>query len=156
MPATALLAGLQRFALAGTALLVLSGCVTTPTPPATPTVQQAVLQPGPAHEPESIAPATRGPRVRPMALRDTMALRALNPQGVQALIGPPSFVRQDGGATIWQYHAQGCVMDLFWYASDSGLSLLHVEARDIRSPRTAEMQVCLDDLWQSRSQLAES
>jgi|GEM_PF-680999 len=133
------------------AALTLSACVTTPEPTATPRVA------APAAEPETGAMvAARGPAPRPVALRDAMAMRALDPAGVKQLIGPPSFVRQDGGATIWQYSVHGCVMDLFWYRSEAGLALLHVEARDVHTPRSAEMQVCLDDLWKARSEHAES
>ena len=98
----------------------------------------------------------RRTRPMPVALRDPMALRALDPTGVEQLIGPPNFVRHDGGAIIWQYTVRGCVMDLFWYRSDSGLSLLHMEAREVHTPRSAEMRGCLDNLWQARSEQAES
>ncbi|MDF1791715.1 MAG: hypothetical protein P1U88_07395 [Thalassobaculaceae bacterium] len=95
-------------------------------------------------------------RSLPVALSDESSLRALDPTGVKQLIGPPTFVRQDGGATVWQYSGRGCVVDLFWYNTDAGLALLHAEARNIHSPRAAEMKACLDDLWKTRGAEAES
>lgn len=117
----------------------------------------------PSTAPSKTAASSHGPSVtaagrpvRPVALSDTSALRALDPAGVEALIGAPNFVRHDGGATIWQYQAHGCVMDLFWYRSDTGLALLYVEARDPNAPRLAETKVCLDDLWSARVDQADS
>jgi hypothetical protein len=151
LPALALVAG-----------LALSGCVTTPDAgsvaaashePATPAMRG--VAPLPVAKPDPAA-RTNPVRPRPVALRDTMALRALDPTAVEGLLGAPGFVRQDSGAIIWQYSVQGCVMDLFWYRSDAGLSLLHVEARGVHAPGTVEMQACLEDLWIARSQQAES
>ena len=81
---------------------------------------------------------------------------ALDPAGIERLIGPPNFTRQDGGATVWQYTARTCIMDLFWYRSDIGPALVHMEARDIHSPRSADMQSCLDALWKQHTVEAES
>lgn len=155
-------AGRYASAFVLTVAIALSGCATTQ--PAQQVTQTAHTQ---AAQAAQAAPVARGAapvpmttartmRPRPVALSDESAMRALDPAGVERLIGPPTFVRQDSGATIWQYSVDGCVMDLFWYRTDAGQALVHVEARNIHSPRTAEMQACLDHLWKARAAQAES
>lgn len=139
-------AGRYASAFVLTVAIALSGCATTQ--PAQQVTQTAHTQAAQA------APVARGAAPVPMTTARTM--RALDPAGVERLIGPPTFVRQDSGATIWQYSVDGCVMDLFWYRTDAGQALVHVEARNIHSPRTAEMQACLDHLWKARAAQAES
>lgn len=80
------------------------------------------------------------------AERDPDRLRRLGPDAVTALIGSPGYVRHEGGAIIWQYIASGCVMDLFWYRSDHGLTLLHYETRSLRLARQAESGACFTNL----------
>ncbi|MCR9070992.1 MAG: hypothetical protein NXI18_04670 [Alphaproteobacteria bacterium] len=145
--------GRRSRAVALTFLIGLCGCATTtPAPVQTekPEVAAAPVARGAAPVPMTVA------RSKPVALRDETSLRALDPSGIERLIGPPTFVRQDGGATIWQYSADGCVVDLFWYRSDGGQALLHVESRNVYSQRTADTTVCLNSLWQRRADQADS
>jgi hypothetical protein len=147
-------AGRRVCALALTASILLSGCATTqPAPAGSPVAAATPVARGVAPVPVTTA---RAMRPRPVTLHDEAAMRALDPAAIKQLIGPPTFVRQDGGATVWQYSARGCVMDLFWYRSDAGPTLLHVEARNIHSPRSTETQACLDELWKERAGEAES
>lgn len=147
-------AGRRACVLTLTAVLLLSGCATTqpastaaPAPAATSVVRGAAPVP---------VASSRALRPRPIALRDQRSLSALDPSGVARLIGQPTFVRQDGGATVWQYTALTCIMDLFWYRSDLGSALVHMEARTIHSPRAADMEGCLDELWKQHAVEAES
>ncbi|MFX4220071.1 MAG: hypothetical protein ACMVO3_03270 [Thalassobaculum sp.] len=146
-------AGWRSRAVALTFLIGLSGCATTaPQPDVSPRadVAAAPVARGAAPVPVTVV------RSKPVALRDETSLRALDPSGIEQLIGPPTFVRQDGGATIWQYSAGGCVLDLFWYRADGRKALLHVESRNIHSPRAAETAACLDNLWKHRTGQVES
>lgn len=147
-------AGRRLCALALTGAVFLSGCATTtPAPTASPALAATSVARGAAPVP---AATGRAMRPRPVALRDERSLRALDPTGVERLIGRPAFVRQDGGATVWQYTARSCVMDLFWYRSEIGPALVHMEARTIHGPRAADMQGCLDELWKQHTVEAES
>lgn len=141
-------------ALVLTAALILSGCATTqPTPTASSAQSLTSLARGAAPVPVATGTAMRP---RPVALGDERTLRALDPAGIERLIGHPAFMRQDGGATVWQYTARTCIMDLFWYRTDTGPTLVHMEARNVHSPRSADMQACLDALWKQHTLEAES
>ena len=145
-------AGRRVCALVLTAAFALSGCATTqPAPSAS--LAGAPIARGAAPVPVATG---RAMRPRPVALRDERSLRALDPVGIEQLIGRPTFVRQDGGATVWQYAARSCVLDLFWYRTDIGPALVHMEARTVHSPRSADMQGCLDELWKQHTVEAES
>ncbi|GHD39835.1 hypothetical protein GCM10017083_02370 [Thalassobaculum fulvum] len=134
---------------AAAAALVLAGCVTTPAPG-----PQAASRPaaGP------VRPASTGTAVVTAppseAERNPDRLRGLDPDGVARLIGMPDYVRREGGATVWQYHAGACVMDLFWYKSTAGLRLVHYEVRGLRLAAVAEPSSCLGDLIVNQRQEA--
>ncbi|HEY9568809.1 MAG TPA: hypothetical protein VIR38_12015 [Thalassobaculum sp.] len=81
-------------------------------------------------------------------------LRSLDPEAVTRLIGVPSYIRRDGTVTIWQYHAGGCVMDLFWYPSAVGPRLTHYEVRGVRLASSAEPRACFGDLLVRRRDTA--
>ena len=81
---------------------------------------------------------------------------ALDPPAIERMIGRPDFVRHDSGATVWQYAGRSCVMDLFWYGSGNGRTLVHLEARSLHGPRGADIGVCLDELWKQHALEAES
>lgn len=124
---------------AGIAALALAGCVTATGPGAPDASRAAVAAAGtPAHTPVSEAE------------RDPNRLRTLGPDSVAHLIGMPHYVRREGGATVWQYHAGGCVMDLFWYPAAGGLHLVHYEVRGVRLAGTAEARTCFGDLLASQ------
>ncbi|MEQ8586538.1 MAG: hypothetical protein RLO01_10000 [Thalassobaculaceae bacterium] len=147
------IAGRRSRAVALAALVGLCGCATTTPAPETGPKTDAPTAPvarGAAPVPVTVV------RSKPVALRDESTLRALEPSKIEELIGPPTFVRQDGGAIIWQYSAGGCVLDLFWYRADGRKALLHVESRNIHSPRAAETAACLDNLWKHRTGQVES
>ena len=127
---------------AGFLALALGGCATASGPG--------------AHEPsraaaESPRAVTAGPGVQAAAYpsaaeRNPDRLRDLDPEAVARLIGMPHYVRREGGATIWQYHAGACVMDLFWYPATDGPRLVHYEVRGVRLAGTAEATSCFGDL----------
>ena len=88
--------------------------------------------------------------------RNPDRLRSLDPDSVARLIGMPTYVRRDGGVTVWQYHASGCVMDLFWYPTANGPQLAHYEVRGIRLASTAEPRTCFGDLLVRRQDATTS
>ncbi|NQW11624.1 MAG: hypothetical protein HQ481_17300 [Alphaproteobacteria bacterium] len=139
------------------------GCVTTPidipdTATSTPSLSTANADTANVH-----AASLRTNRERPRRQislspteRDPDRLRRLDPDAVMALIGNPGYIRHEGGAIIWQYMADSCVMDLFWYRTGDGLTLLHYETRSPRLPRQVEAKVCFTDLLTRRTAAIES
>ena len=83
-------------------------------------------------------------------------LPPLQPEGGRRLIGMPHFVRREGGATVWQFHAGACVMDLFWYPAAEGPRLVHYEVRGVRLASAAEAADCFSDLLVRRRDGATS
>lgn len=53
--------------------------------------------------------------------RDTLATR----------LGKPVFLMRAKASEIWQYRAQGCVLDLFLYEDAGDLRVTYLEARDL-------------------------
>ena len=49
---------------------------------------------------------------------------------IRAALGSPQFKRFDVPAQIWQYRQNNCVLYLFLYPSNLGLSVSHLETRD--------------------------
>ena len=132
---------------AAAAALALAGCVTTTGP-------GSQASSGPVAGPVRTASASKAVAVSlpSEAERNPDRLRGLDPDGVARLIGMPDYVRREGGATVWQYHAGACVMDLFWYRSAAGLRLVHYEVRGVRLAAVAEPSSCLGDLILSQRQ----
>ena len=130
--------------------LALAGCATTSGPGASVTSQG---------DAGAVRPAATGATVKAAAVlsesdRNPDRLRGLSPDAVSGLIGMPHYVRREGGVTVWQYHAGGCVMDLFWYPSAKGTRLAHYEARGVRLASAAEPRTCFGDLLVRRRDAA--
>lgn len=70
-------------------------------------------------------PLTIEPAPQPDTLigvdRDTLATR----------LGKPVFLMRATASEIWQYRAQGCVLDLFLYEDAGDLRVTYLEARDL-------------------------
>ena len=127
--------------------LALAGCATTSGPAA------STASRGDAG---AVRPAATGATVTAAAVlsesdRNPDRLRGLSPDAVSGLIGMPHYVRREGGATVWQYYAGGCVMDLFWYATAGGPRLLDYEVRGVRLAGTAEASSCFGNLLAHRA-----
>lgn len=60
---------------------------------------------------------------------DLIGLSAVD---VQAALGAPDVQRQDGDARIWQYRADGCVLDVFFYGAADSAEARHAETRDLK------------------------
>lgn len=70
-------------------------------------------------------------------------LKGLNPVQVKAILGVPGFTRRDNPAEIWQYRAQGCTLDVFFYDSVSGKE---VQFYSVRGQEPTSEKLCIDDL----------
>lgn len=61
---------------------------------------------------------------------------------VLALLGAPSFRRQEPPAQIWQFYGGACVLDLFLYAQADALEVAHAELRS-REPGLPPAADCM-------------
>jgi len=104
----------------------------------------------------TLSPTPPTPRVFSEAERDPDRLRFMKPDKVRALIGEPQFERHETRVMVWQYKAQDCVMDLFWYQTETGPELMHYEARDGRKPLATEARNCFSGLLARRAESARS
>ncbi len=135
---------------AGLLALALGGCATASGPGA---LESSRAVAGPAASAEATIQPANAPSA---AERDPDRLRDLQPEAVARLIGMPHFVRREGGATVWQFHAGACVMDLFWYPAAEGPRLVHYEVRGVRLASAAEAADCFSDLLVRRRDGATS
>lgn len=142
---------------AGILALALAGCVTASGPGG---LEPSRAAGGPARTASTGTSETVSARAGVVHLSDADRnpdrLRSLAPDAVAQLIGMPNYVRREGGATVWQYHAGGCVMDLFWYPTGDGLRLVHYEVRGVRLAGAAEARSCFGDLLVRRNDAATS
>ncbi|MEX2200041.1 MAG: hypothetical protein WD711_01500 [Dongiaceae bacterium] len=73
------------------------------------------------------APAVVAP-VEPPPLPE--AIIGLDRDGLTDELGKPVFLMRAQAAEIWQYRADGCVLDLYLYEESGALRVLYLEARD--------------------------
>jgi hypothetical protein len=113
--------------------LVLTACAadkTKPvatTPPPEPAPEPVVAEVAPEPEPEPVSEAVieaaiaavipNEPTAAPEpALDDDPALLMdLDGPGLEALLGVPSFSRQETGVQVWQYAGAACILDVYLY-----------------------------------------
>jgi hypothetical protein len=76
-------------------------------------------------------------------------LMGADPAKLERWLGKPGLVRLDDPAQVWQYRAQGCVVDVYFYPSGGGMAVSHAEARSQRYAGDP-MNPCLALLSQSR------
>ena len=63
-------------------------------------------------------PALPAPKPEPYI--DPDSLMGLDREAVEALLGPPTFVRRDRPTELWRYRHGGCALALFLYADGPG------------------------------------
>lgn len=51
------------------------------------------------------------------------------PDEVESRIGEPDHIWREPPAAVWQYHRGACVLHVFLYAKENGLSVVHYETR---------------------------
>jgi hypothetical protein len=98
-------------------------------PPAAPVVQPAVPEAAPA-APVAVATAPEPPPPPAPSI-----LPGLTGAEVTRLIGTPRFRRAEEPAALWQYAAEGCVLDLYMRNDGSDFRVVHYEFR--RDPKAA-------------------
>ncbi len=56
-------------------------------------------------------------------------LVGMPPDEVESRIGEPDHIWREPPAAVWQYHRGPCVLHVFLYAKENGLSVVHYETR---------------------------
>ena len=97
-------------------LAALSGCTQ---PVAAPEAPSVALAPAPA--PTEVEPPLPAPETLIGADRDLIAER----------LGKPVFLMRAQTSEIWQYRAQGCVLDVYLYEEAGVMRVAYIEARDL-------------------------
>lgn len=85
---------------------------------------------------------------------DPARLMGAGGPGVRALLGEPDLLRREAGASVWQYRATGCVLDVYLYPEGGERRVLHLEARDAATAPMATPE-CLKRLLR-RQQIRRS
>lgn len=79
-------------------------------------------------------------------LRDPGALHGRIPDNIRTLFGEPEFQRRDGNSQIWQYSAEICFLDLFFYpqkdAETPAPVVTHYEIRN-KGDQAVTSRACL-------------
>lgn len=78
-----------------------------PAAPPPPETQRAMTTPPTARPPVSPVP--------PAMPNDPVILVGLSQEQANAMLGPPSSIRQETPATVWAYRIGDCQLDLFFY-----------------------------------------
>ncbi|RMD64591.1 MAG: hypothetical protein D6826_02045 [Alphaproteobacteria bacterium] len=117
-------------------------------PPASPDDNEAMIArlPTPPSEP--------APPPAPPINDDPRQLLGLDRARLDALLGPPTLIRREAPAEIWQYREGACIIDVFLYAAETAPSpdpaaadyrVSYVEARD-GAARPIAVRGCLNTL----------
>ena len=99
---------------------------------------------------QSASAAESAPDAQPADFTPTAgSLLGANPTKLEQWLGKPGMVRLDDPAQVWQYRAQGCVVDVYLYPSSDGMAVSHAEARSQKYTGDP-INPCLAVLSQSR------
>ena len=99
---------------------------------------------------QSAAAAESAPDAQAAGFTPTAGnLLGANPTKLEQWLGKPGVVRLDDPAQVWQYRAQGCVVDVYLYPSSDGMAVSHAEARSQKYTGDP-INPCLAVLSQSR------
>jgi hypothetical protein len=132
-----------------TALLfsgLLAACASPPPPTISPRLPSSAPSPAdaaPAHAP----PATARPAPQPGQIVNQPG------RAVRALLGIPDLERREPPAEVWQYKADGCVLDITFYPHKDGepAHAAYLESRTLEGAKL-EPVACLSRLEPPRGQ----
>lgn len=112
-----------------------------------------------APQPEAAAPApAEAPAVAAVAAvpaepainDDPQQLIGMGPASLSAFLGAPELIRREAPASLWQYRAEGCVLDIVLYPERGGDKVTYLEAREGGLTDMPPRQ-CLNKLLRARS-----
>lgn len=79
---------------------------------------------------------------------DGALLNGLSGADVDLMLGPPSRVRHDPPAQVWQYDQPRCIVDVFLYTDESEPRAVYVQERS-REVKKIAPGACLGAVWQA-------
>ncbi|MDA0229487.1 MAG: hypothetical protein O3B21_04800 [Proteobacteria bacterium] len=121
---------------------------------------QALEPPVAPEQKTTRAPAVPLTPVAPIAPinDDPDQLMGLAPHAVSHLLGPPSLLRTEIPAQVWQYTAANCVLDIYLYAEDEAPDrsrVTYYEIRRTQSPGSGR-RACFADIIARRNLAADT
>ena len=80
---------------------------------------------------------------------DPQQLIGMGPASLNAFLGAPELIRREAPASLWQYRAEGCVLDVVLYPDRQGDKVTYLEARENGATKIAP-RTCLNKLLRAR------
>lgn len=104
-------------------------------------------QPPVSPEPQADSLAAIPPE--PAINDDPQQLIGMGPASLNAFLGAPELIRRETPASLWQYRAEGCVLDVVLYPDRQGDKVTYLEAREDGAVKIAP-RTCLNKLLRAR------
>jgi hypothetical protein len=98
-----------------------------------------------AEQPESLAAIPPEPAIND----DPEQLIGMGPASLNAFLGAPQLIRREAPASLWQYRAEGCVLDVVLYPDRTGDKVTYLEAREDGATKIPARD-CLNKLLRAR------
>lgn len=148
---------MKRLALLSIGMVFsLAACTSGPKTTVETSQQSAAEKPGVQTQDEKAAvisklpaPAPVAPTVKPRILLEPDVLIGKTSREIEAAFGQPHLLRKDAPAEVWQYLADGCAMNLFFFPEGDGKVLVinHVaiNGRDVASQNKIDSKQCFND-----------
>jgi hypothetical protein len=80
---------------------------------------------------------------------DPQQLIGMGPASLNAFLGAPELIRREAPASLWQYRAEGCVLDVVLYPDRMGDKVTYLEAREDGATKIAP-RTCLNKVLRAR------
>lgn len=98
-----------------------------------------------AAQPDTLAAIPPEPAIND----DPQQLIGMGPASLNAFLGAPQLIRREAPASLWQYRAEGCVLDVVLYPDRQGDKVTYLEAREDGAVKIAP-RTCLNKLLRAR------
>jgi hypothetical protein len=120
-----------------------------------------IISPEPEATGQSVAPAepqdSSGSQTETLAALppdpaindDPQQLIGMGPASLNAFLGAPELIRREAPASLWQYRADDCVLDVVLYPDRGGDKVTYLEAREDGATKMAP-RICLNKLLRAR------
>ena len=114
-----------------------------------------IISPEPEATGQSVAPAESQADTlaalppEPGINDDPQQLIGMGPATLNAFLGAPELIRREAPASLWQYRADGCVLDVVLYSDRKGDKVTYLEAREDGATKMAARS-CLNKLLRAR------
>jgi hypothetical protein len=108
---------------------------------------EATGQPAASAESQTEALAALPPD--PAINDDPQQLIGMGPASLNAFLGAPELIRREAPASLWQYRADDCVLDVVLYPDRGGDKVTYLEAREDGATKMAARS-CLNKLLRAR------